>query len=130
MRAARWILLLLCGAGLLRDISVHAWKEHPLRARRERRRPDTAYLWIPPLLPRDVDKVAFATDEPAASEEGSRRLYDARYGLCPRVVALGLDTKYVVGEVGQPANLEMLSRALGFPVVAARGTIALLERRP
>jgi hypothetical protein len=129
MRAVRWGVLLLCGAGLLRDVSVHVWKEHPLRARRERLRPDTRYQWVPPLLPAGIDEVGFLTDAPKASEEGAGRLYDARYGLCPRVVTAADDAKFLVAEVGNPAALGSFARARGYSVVAAHGTVALLERQ-
>ncbi|MFL5407555.1 MAG: hypothetical protein ACJ79O_17135 [Myxococcales bacterium] len=129
MRAVRWTALLLCGAGLLRDVSVHVWKEHPLRAAKERRRPDTPYTWIPGLLPAAVDRVAFLTDARAGSDEYAKRLYDARYGLCPRVLDEGLATRFAVAEVSRSADLEAFSRASGFTVVDSRGTVALLVRR-
>jgi hypothetical protein len=128
MRAVRWSVLLLCGAGLLRDVSVHAWKEHPLRARDERLRPDTRYRWIPSHLPASVDEVAFVTDAPPDSEVAAGRLYDARYGLCPRVVAAGSAGRFVIAEVGQPSALEPFARARAYSIVAARQTVALFER--
>jgi len=128
MRAVRWTALLLCGAGLLRDVSVHVWKEHPLRAAKERRRPDTPYRWIPGLLPAAVDRVAFLTDAAGGSEEFAKRLYDARYGLCPRVVSEGLSTKFAVAEVSRSGDLEPFLRASGFALVESRGKVALLVR--
>jgi hypothetical protein len=128
MRVVRWTALLLCSAGLLRDVSVHAWKEHPLRAARERRRPDTPYGWIPGLLPAAVDRVAFLTDLRATSEEYAKRLYDARYGLCPRVVSARLATKFAVAEVSRSDDVEPFSRASGFALVESRGNVALLVR--
>src|SRR3954464_1249822 len=128
MRAVRWTALLLCGAGLLRDVSVHVWKEHPLRAAEERRRPDTPYRWIPRVLPGAVDRVAFLTDLPASSEEYAKRLYDARYGLCPRVVSAGIATTFAVAEVSRPDDPEPFSRASGFALVESRGKVALLVR--
>jgi len=128
MRAVGWGVLLLCGAGLLRDVSVHVWKEHPLRARHERLRPDTRYQWVPGLLPAGIDEVAFVTDAPPGSEEAASRLYDARYGLCPRVVTAGDAGRFVVAEVGDPAALGSFARARGYSVVAAHGTVALLQR--
>ena len=128
MRAVRWTVLLLCGAGLLRDVSVHVWKEHPLRAAKERRRPDTPYTWIPRLLPAAVDRLAFLTDAPAGSEEYARRLYDARYAVCPRVLSQGVATKFAVAEVSRSVDLEAFSRASGFALVEGRGKVALLVR--
>ena len=128
MRAVRWGVLLLCGVGLLRDVSVHVWKEHPLRARRERLRPDTGYQWIPGLLPPGIEEVAFLTDAPPGSEEAAGRLYDARYGLCPRVVTAADAARFTVAEVGNPAALGSFAGARAYSVVAAHGTVALLER--
>jgi len=128
MRPARWTLLLLCAAGLLRDISVHVWKEHPLRAYSERLRPDTRYRWLPPLVPAGVERLAFLSDSEPGSEEAASRLYDARYGLCPRIVAANVPWNFAVAEARKPSALEPIARARGFSVVAAQGTVALLER--
>src|SRR4051812_6954717 len=129
MRAARWVVLVLCGAGLLRDISVHVWKEHPLRAFRERLRPDTRYRWVPTLLPADVEKVSFLTDSEPGSEKTASRLYDARYALCPRIVAANEAWKFAVAETGNPSALPSIARARDYSVLASHGTVALFERR-
>jgi hypothetical protein len=75
-----------------------------------------------------VTRVAFLSDAPRASEEAARRLYDARYALCPRIVQADLDTRFAVAEVTSPSGLEAISGERA--VVAARGTIALLARLP
>jgi len=129
MRAARWVVLVLCAAGLLRDISVHVWKEHPLRAYGERLRPDTRFRWIPPLLPAEVEKVSFVTDSDPASEQAASRLYDARYALCPRIVAANQAWKFAVAEASSPSAVESIARTRGYSVVSSHGPVALFERR-
>jgi hypothetical protein len=91
-------------------------------------RPDTRYQWVPRLVPPSVDELAFVTDAPPGSEEGAGRLYDARYGLCPRIVTAADAGRFVLAEVGNPAALGPFARARGYSVVAAQGTVALLER--
>jgi len=122
-------VLVVCGAGLLRDISVHLWKEHPLLAYRERLRPDTRYRWIPPLLPADVEHVSFLTDSEPGSEKAASRLYDARYALCPRIVTANGAEKFAVAETNVPSALESIAQTRGYSVVAAHETVALFERR-
>jgi len=129
MRAARWVVLVLCAAGLLRDISLHLWKEHPLRASSERVRPDTRYRWVPPLLPVDEEKVSSLTDSEPGSERTAGRLYDARYALCPRIVAANDTWRFAVAEAGKPSALESIARARGYSLVASHGAVALFERR-
>src|SRR2546423_14649830 len=111
MRAARWVVLVLCAAGLLRDISLHLWKEHPLRASSERVRPDTRYRWVPPLLPAEGEKVSFLTDSEPGSERTAGRLYDARYALCPRIVAANDTCRVAAPEPGRPPGPQLLARA-------------------
>src|SRR5438105_9439216 len=102
MRPARWTLLLLCAAGLLRDISVHVWKEHPLRAYSERLRPDTRYRWLPPLVPAGVERLAFLGDSEPGSEEAASRLYDARYRRWPRSGAGDVPSSRAGAEAREP----------------------------
>jgi len=123
------VVLVLCAAGLLRDISVHVWKEHPLRAASERLRPDTRFRWIPPLLPAEVEKVSFLTDAEPGSEKAVSRFYDARYALCPRIVAANEAWKFAIAETGAPSAPESIAQTRGYSIVAARGTVALFERR-
>ena len=104
----------ICAAGLLRDVSVHAWKEKPFRARAEQRRADARFRFVASLLPAGVERVRFLGDDPGA-------LYDARYALAPRLVLPGLDARFAVAD-GQPTPE-------GYAVVAREGGVALLERR-
>ena len=123
-RLAAPLVLALSAAGLLRDVSVHLWKEgQPPRTFRigTRYEPLSALL---EQVPRDA-RLGYL-----GGGEDMKTYYDALYALAPRIVLRGV-SRWTVADFATPREVDEIARAQALRVVARfdNGT-ALLERVP
>jgi hypothetical protein len=114
--------LAVCLAGLLRDVSVHFWKEgFPRPAPRV----DERYRAVAPLAP---ERLGFVSDLPVGSEAGGRRYFEALYALSPRVIVPGGAERAVLLDAPAPFA-DAFCAAHGLRVLAREGGVTLAERK-
>lgn len=121
-RAAAGLCVALAAAGLLRDVSVHLWKEgYPFQSSS----PLPRFEPLRALLPLDA-RVGYLTDAP----DELKTYFEALYSLAPRVVLRGAEG-LTVADFSDARKLDDFARARGLRVVKRfdNGT-ALLSRAP
>jgi hypothetical protein len=127
VRALGWLCMAVALAGLLRDSSVHLWKERSLEGV-PTTRIDPRYAQLAAALPRE-EIFGYLSDGPLGEEKLGRRYFDALYALAPRVlVPDDPEARFFIADATDAQALARLERERGLSEVMVFGATALLER--